>query len=54
MTFQEQINALPEADRLKFFRAVMEVAEAGRKAGVPAQEWASTYAEIYNQVKENT
>jgi len=54
MTFQEQINALPEADRLKFFRAIMEVAEAGRKAGVLAEEWASTYAEIYNQARENT
>jgi hypothetical protein len=54
MTFKETIEALPEADRLKFFRALLEVSEAGRKVGVPADEWGSLYAEVYNEVEKNT
>ena len=47
MTFQEQIEALPEAERIKFFRGLMAVAEAGRLAGVPSEELAKMYADIY-------
>jgi len=42
MTFQEQIEALPEAERTKFLRGLMAVAEAGRQAGVPPDEPAQT------------
>jgi len=48
MTFQEQIKALPEAERMKFFQGIMAVADAGYKAGVPADEWANMYADTYN------
>jgi hypothetical protein len=53
MTFQEQIEALPEAERTKFFRGLMAVAEAGRQAGVPPEELAKMYANTYNEVEKN-
>jgi hypothetical protein len=49
MTLQEQIKALPEAERAKFFRAIMAVVDAGRLAGVPPEEWAKMYADTYKQ-----
>ena len=49
MTFQEWVKALPEAERVKFHRAIMAVADAGYKAGVPADEWAKMYADTYKQ-----
>ena len=54
MTFQEQIKALPEENRVKFFRAIMAVVDAGRAAGVPPEEWAKMYADTYKQAKEIT
>ena len=54
MTFQEQIKALPEAERTKFFRGLLVVAEAGRKAGIPPEEFAKMYADTYNEVEKNT
>ena len=54
MTFQEQIKALPEAERVNFFRGIMAVVEAGHKAGVPAEELAKMYADTYKQVEKNT
>jgi hypothetical protein len=54
MTFQEQIKALPEAERLKFFRQIMEVVDAGRKAGVPPEQWAKEYADTYKNIEVNT
>jgi len=51
MTFQEQIKALPEAERLKFFRQIMEVVDAGRKAGVPPEQWAKECADIYKNIE---
>jgi hypothetical protein len=51
MTFQEQVNELPEADKLKFFRSIMEVVDAGRKAGVPPEQWAKEYADIYKNIE---
>ena len=54
MTFQEQIKALPEAERTKFFRGLMAVAEAGRLAGVPPEELAKMYFGVYNEVEKNT
>jgi hypothetical protein len=41
MTFQEQIKALPEAERVKFFCALMTVVDAGYAAGVPPIELAT-------------
>ena len=52
MTLQEQIKALPEAERAKFFRAIMAVVDAGRLAGVPPEEWAKMYADIYKNIEE--
>jgi hypothetical protein len=52
MTFQEQIKALPEEERIKFFRAIMAVVDAGYAAGVPAKEWAKTYADVYRGVND--
>ncbi len=54
MTFQEWVKALPEAERAKFFERIMEVVDAGRKAGVPPEELAKMYADTYKEVKENT
>lgn len=53
MTFQEQIKALPEAERVKFFRGIMAVVEAGHKAGVPPEELANMYADTYKEVEKN-
>jgi hypothetical protein len=52
MTFQEQIKALPEAERIKFFRAIMAVVDAGYAAGVPPKEWANLYADVYRGVND--
>ena len=52
MTFQEQIKALPEAERVKFFQGIMAVVDAGYKAGVPADELAKMYADTYKQINE--
>jgi len=53
MTFQEQIKALPEEERIKFFRAIMAVVDAGYAAGVPAKEWANFYVDVCKQIKEH-
>ena len=47
MTFQDQVKALPEEKRVKFFRSIMAVVEAGVKAGVPPTELAKMYADTY-------
>jgi hypothetical protein len=54
MTLQEHVLALPEAERVKFLRAMVAVADAGRKAGVPPEEWAKMYADTYKNIKEKT
>ena len=54
MTFQEYVLALPEAERAKFFERIMEVVDAGRKAGVPPEELAKMYANTYKEVEKNT
>ena len=50
MTLAEQIKAMPEEERYKFFTAMIEVSEAGRKAGVDPREWAQQYAVTYNEI----
>ena len=52
MTFQEQVKALPEAERVKFWRSIMVVVDAGYSAGVPPEEWGKMYADIYNEVEK--
>ena len=54
MTFAERVKAMPEAERVKFFRAMIELSGAGRKAGVDPKEWARMYADIYNEVVRQT
>ena len=54
MTFQEHVLALPEAERVKFLRAMVAVVDAGRTAGVPPEEWAKAYADTYKNIEENT
>ena len=49
MTFQEQVKALPEEDKVKFFRAIMAVVDAGRAAGIPPEQLAKMYADTYKQ-----
>jgi hypothetical protein len=51
MTFQEWVKAMPEKERYKFFEAMIAVSEAGRKANVPADEWANMYADTYKQTE---
>lgn len=50
MTLTEQLEAMPEEERSKFFRALIEVAEAGRRAAVDPKEWAQQYTDVYNGV----
>ncbi len=52
MTLTEQIKTMPEEERSKFFRAMIEVSEAGRKAGASPQEWARMYADTYNEIDQ--
>jgi hypothetical protein len=50
MTLAEQVKAMPKEERAAFLRALVEVSEAGRKAGVDPREWAQQYAETYNEI----
>jgi len=52
MTLQEHVLALPEAERVKFLRAMVAVADAGRTAGVPPEQWAKAYADTYKEVEK--
>jgi len=54
MTLQEYVLALPEAERLKFFRQIMAAADAGIKAGMLPEEWGKMYADIYKNIEVNT
>ena len=47
MTLAELIKAIPEVERTALLRALVEVSEAGRKAGVDPKEWAQQYAVTY-------
>jgi hypothetical protein len=51
MTFLEQVKALPEEDKVKFFRAIMAVVDAGRAAGIPPEQLAKMYADTYKQTE---
>jgi len=52
MTLTEQIKTMPEEERSKFFRALIEVSEAGRKAGASPQEWARMYVDTHNEIDQ--
>ena len=52
MTLAEQIKTMPEEERSKFFLALIEVSEAGRKARVDPREWAQQYVNTYNEINQ--
>ena len=56
-SFLAQIKALPDKERDTFWRGMVALSDAGRKAGVPAEDWASacaaTYKELNKQLKED-
>ena len=52
MTLAERVKAMPDEERHKFFRARIEVSEAGRKAGASPQEWAQQYVDTYNEINQ--
>jgi len=52
MTLLEWVKTMPDEERHKFFRAMIEVSEAGRKAGASPQEWARMYADTYNEINQ--
>ena len=51
MTFQEQVKALPEEERVKFFRTIIALVDAARLAGVPPTELAKMYADTYTHIE---
>jgi hypothetical protein len=53
MTLADWVKGMPEAERYRFFRAMIEVSEAGRKAGATPQEWARMYTETYNEINQH-
>jgi len=52
MTLADWVKTMPDEERHKFFRALIEVSEAGRKAGASPQEWARMYADTYNEIDQ--
>ena len=50
MTFQDRIKALPEKERLAFFRSILAISEAGRKGGEKPEVWGKYVAELFNEV----
>jgi hypothetical protein len=53
MTLAERVKAMPEEERSKFFRALIEVSEAGRKAMVDPREWARMYVDTHNEINQH-
>jgi hypothetical protein len=53
MTLQDAVKSLPDDERLKFFRAMVEVSDAGRKAGVSPEDWARAYADTYKKIDQH-
>jgi hypothetical protein len=56
--FLDRVKAMPDKERDAFWRGILAVSEAGRKAGIPAKDWANYCAETYKvigeQLKETT
>ena len=50
MTLLEWVRLLPDEERTKLFQALIEVSEAGRRAGAAPQEWAQQYVDTYNWI----
>ena len=50
MTFQDRIKALPEEERLAFFRRILAISEAGRKGNEKPEVWGKYVAGIFNEV----
>ena len=53
MTLQERIKHLPESERLKFFRSMVAVSEAGRHCGEKPEVWAQYTATVFIDVEAN-
>ena len=53
MTFQERIKQLPESERLKFFRSMLAVSEAGRHCGEQPEVWAQYAATVFITVEDS-
>ena len=53
MTFQERVKQLPESERLKFFRSMLAVSEAGRNCGEKPEVWAQYAATVFITVEAN-
>lgn len=51
--FLDWVKAMPDKERNAFWRGMVELSEAGRKAGIPAKVWANYCAETYNLVNEH-
>lgn len=45
-----QAKALPEEERLAFFRSILAISEAGRKGGEKPEVWGKYVAEVFNEV----
>jgi len=54
MTFLETVKAMPEADRLAFYRALLEMSEAGRKAGMTPKALSDLYTGVVREVSDST
>ena len=50
---QERVKQLPESERLKFFRSILAVSEAGRHCGEKPEVWAQYAATVFIEVEDN-
>lgn len=50
--FLDWVKALPDKERDAFWRGILAVSEAGRKAGIPAKDWANCWVETYKVINE--
>ena len=50
--FLDWVKAMPDKERDAFWRGIVAVSEAGRKAGIPAKEWANCWVETYKVINE--
>jgi hypothetical protein len=51
MTLTEKVKALPEEERVKFFRTIIALVDAAHLAGVPPTELAKMYADTYTHIE---
>lgn len=53
MTFQERVKQLPESERIRFFRSILAVSEAGRHCGEQPEVWAQYAATVFITVEDS-